>query len=362
MKILHYGLTNHLGGIETYLKKITLEMHSSEKMDFSFVIIGNNIPCFYEEFKELGCEFYFITPRKKNYLKNYLELKKIFKYGNFDICHFHLNSLSYLLPVKISKKFCSKVIIHSRNSNVKLGLVSRLLHSINYFAIPRKTTLLAVSDLAGKWMFGNKKFITINNGIDIQKYKFSSISREKIRLNLKIQNDVVITNVGAFRYQKNHEFILKIFKNLTEINSCYKLILVGDGALFENIKNKSKELNIDKNIIFLGNEKNVAEILSASDAFLFPSIFEGFPNALLEAHVSNLPSFYSDSITTDIDYSKLGTRISLTKSSIDWARIIDTTLNLKHKRDSFTNLDELRRFSVSNEIKILKDVYEGKLK
>jgi glycosyltransferase involved in cell wall biosynthesis len=362
MKILHYGLTDHLGGIETYLRKITLEMHAKEGLDFYFIIIGNKNPCFYEEFKELGCKFYFVTPRRENYLKNYFELKKIFKKEKFDVCHVHLNSLSYILPVKIASKYSGKVIIHSRNSNVKLGMLSRVLHNLNYFSIPNNAVLLAVSDLAGKWMFGNKKFKTVNNGIKIQKYKYNSKNRENLRLKLGIQDNIVLTNVGAFRYQKNHKFLLEVFKNLLEMNSSYKLLLVGNGVLLDSIKSQVEKLDIVKDVIFLGNRNDIADVLSASDAFIFPSFYEGFPNALLEAHVSNLPTFYSDSITNNIDYPKLSTRISLNKRAEEWARIIDSNLDLEHNRNCYTDNEELWKFSVENEINIIKKIYKGKLK
>ncbi|WP_321434315.1 glycosyltransferase [Trichococcus flocculiformis] len=359
MRILQYGLTNHVGGIETYLRKITTTLHNNNDLEFSFLIIGNEQPCFYEEFLKLGCKFYFITPRKQSYFKNYSELVSLLETEKFDVCHFHFNSLSYILPAKIASKYCDKIIIHSRNADVKLGIISNVLHKINYFLIPKNAYLVAVSDLAGKWMYGKKQFKVINNGIKLQSYKYNPISRKELREKYGMNDNIVVTNVGAFRYQKNHKFLLEIFRALMEINDHYKLVLVGDGSLLNVMKDYARKLNIEKNILFLGNMDNIADILSASDAFIFPSFYEGFPNALLEAHASNLNSFYSDTITKDIDFPKLGIRISLEKTAENWAIIIDEKMRNKNNRDNYNDHDELRKFSVENEIHILQKLYRG---
>lgn len=357
MKVLHYGLSNHLGGIETYLKKLTFELHNTNEIEFHFLIIGRDLPCYYHEFKKLGCKFHFITPRKNSLIKNYFELKKLFIQEKYDVCHVHLNSLSYTLPAKLAAKYSNKLIVHSRNSNVKLNFSSNLLHKINYYTLPKKSILLAVSDLAGKWMFKNKKFRVINNGIKIKKYLYNSQQRELIRQELNLENNIVFINVGAFRYQKNHVFLLKIFKELLMYNENYKLLLVGDGSLSNDLEHLATNLGIEKSVIFLKNRNDIPNVLSASDAFIFPSFYEGFPNALLEAHVSNLPTFYSDSITNNIDHSKLSNRISLNSTAKEWAEIIEYKMknNLidRNKHD-----DEIEMFSIDHEINIIKSIYK----
>ena len=89
MKILQYGLTNHLGGIETYLDKITCELHGRENIEFHFLIVGYEKPCFYDKLLNMGCKFYFVTPRKQNILKNNKKhLERLFL--NFKQPHFFL--------------------------------------------------------------------------------------------------------------------------------------------------------------------------------------------------------------------------------------------------------------------------------
>lgn len=63
-----------------------------DKFQFGFLIMGNEKPCFYEDFKEMGSKFYFVTPRSKNPFKNRKEIDELLKIKRFDIIHCHLNN------------------------------------------------------------------------------------------------------------------------------------------------------------------------------------------------------------------------------------------------------------------------------
>ncbi|MEI3598487.1 MULTISPECIES: glycosyltransferase [unclassified Oceanobacillus] len=357
VRILHFGLSSSLGGIETYLKKITTHINK-DKFQFDFLVMGNEKPCWHDEFLHMGSRFYKITKRSKNPLKSNKELKKLFEKEKFDIVHCHLNSLSNISPVLMALKYNNRVIVHSRNANTPRLHKNKLLHSINILRLPkRKIVMFAVSDKAGKWMFGNKSnYTVINNGIDVEDFKYNHQSRINMRQNLNIEDHFSIINVGALRYQKNHLFILEVFKDLLKFKPKSKLLLVGTGHLEQEIRDKAIDLGINEKILMLGNRNDISSLLSASDAFLFPSFYEGFPNALLEAQTSGLPALYSDTITREVIVNYNCQTYSLNKSSKDWA---EKLLLLENFDDRKKGAEQVERngFSVEEEIKKLEGLY-----
>lgn len=356
IRILHVGIDSHLGGIESYLKKITTNI-DREKFQFDFLTYEGTVPCYYKELKNMGCRFYFIHSRRKNPIKNIIDLNRLFKNNKFDIVHCHFNSLSYIAPCIIALKYNNKVIIHSRNAGCLKSLKTKILHKINYYRILKlNITRVAVSDLAGTWMFGKKKFLVLNNGVDIEKYKFSYSSRKKIRREMKIgENQEVIMHVGAFRKQKNHEFIIQVFREYNKLHSNSILLLVGEGELKTRILELTQKFNIEKNCIFMGNRKDINEILSAADKFIFPSLYEGFPNALLEAETSGLLCVVSDTITKQVLLQNIAYKLSLKAPIEEWVSKLEKE-KIKDRENCTKKIEE-NKLGVYDEIKRLEGLY-----
>lgn len=355
INILHVGIDSHLGGIETYLKKITTHINK-EKYQFDFLTYEGTEPCYYSELKEMGCNFYFIHSRKQNYFKNRKDLNKLFEDKKFDIVHCHLNSLSYITPCLIAIKHKCKVIIHSRNAGCIKSLKSKILHKINYYRVSKlNITRVAVSDLAGKWMFKKKKFLVLNNGLDVNKYRFSEEYRKEIRTEFRMNEETeIILHVGAFRKQKNHEFIVKIFKEYQSLHNNSVLVLVGDGELKQNIYNKIKEEKLLKNCIFVGQRNDIYKFLSAADKFIFPSFYEGFPNALIEAETAGLLCVVSDVITKQALINGIAYENSLNEPISSWVKLLEI-----NKIDDRYKCSEIikKKFDIEDEIKKIEDLY-----
>lgn len=357
IRILHVGIDSHLGGIETYLLKIATYI-DKEKYQFDFLAFKGTEPCFRKELEELGCLFFYIEQRRKNYIKYLNDIKRLFEKEHFDIVHCHLNSLSCIEPCKIALNKGLRVIIHSRNAGNIVSLKSRILHKINYFCLPKNEIYcVAVSDYAGKWMFGGKrKFIVLNNGLNVEKYKFNIESRNKIRKELKISdNQEVVIHIGAFRPQKNHEFLIEIFKDYLTVNPTAILLLVGAGPLKQEIYRKVIEFNIGENIKFLGQRNDIPQLLSASDKFLFPSYYEGFPNALLEAEASGLYCVVSDTITKQAMLSNLCFSISLNDSAIQWTKALGK--KYEWDRSEGALIVKNAKLDISGEMQRLESLY-----
>ena len=357
-RILHIGLdiATEKGGIETYILKIATYL-DREKYDFAFLMYDEVKPCFYEELTKMGYRFYNVTSRKKNPIKNRRDLIKLFQKERFDYVHCHLNALNYITPVTAALKCGTKVIVHSRNAGVMTKLHSKILHKINYYRLPKdRIQCVAVSDLAGKWMFGeNAKFTVLNNGLDTSIYQYSEKSRLEIRKELALNDREVILHTGAFRTQKNHEFLIDIFRAYLEINQQAILLLAGDGVLRPEIENKIREYEIDKSVKFLGIRNDVPKLLSAADKFLFPSFYEGFPNALLEAETAGLYCVAADTITKQVQIPGQCVYLSLSESAGTWAEVLGHK-PMENRKDA-SNLVEDLGFGVQEEMKRLYTIY-----
>ena len=77
------------------------------------------------------------------------------------------------------------------------------------------------------------------------------------------------------------------------------MLLVGEGSLFEEMKEKVKLLSLTEFVYFFGLRSDIERIYSAMDLFFLPSLFEGLPFVLIEAQCSGVNCLVSD---TAIDH------------------------------------------------------------
>ena len=110
-----------------------------------------------------------------------------------------------------------------------------------------------------------------------------------MRQQLELTDHIVIGHVGNFNYQKNHEFLIRIFKELSAKDERYILYLMGDGELRPHIEQMVEEYKLKHKVIFTGYVSNVADMLQAMDIMVLPSRFEGLPNVVVEWQIACLP-------------------------------------------------------------------------
>ncbi len=133
------------------------------------------------------------------------------------------------------------------------------------------------------------KFILAYNGVDLN--RFASIGDPAgARRELGIADDaVLIGHVGRFHMQKNHSVILTAFAQVRQEVDHAHLLLVGEGNLRPGIETLIGELGLSGSVTLAGRRTDVPRMLSAMDVFVFPSLYEGHPNALIEAMACGLP-------------------------------------------------------------------------
>jgi glycosyltransferase involved in cell wall biosynthesis len=138
----------------------------------------------------------------------------------------------------------------------------------------------------------NVKPIIIRNGINLKDYINQNVElRRECRQELEIsETDIIITALGQLRKAKGYFDLLNAITILKNKYSNIHYLIIGGGELYSKIQNKIKEYHLNKDFNLLGQKNNPEFYLNASDIYVLPSLWEGFPNALLEAMACGLPS------------------------------------------------------------------------
>lgn len=368
-RVLHFGISSNQGGIETYLLKISKSI-SKDKFSFSFIDSTGAAPAFQHELSDTGATFYKVTPRRKNYLKNKHDIAALFRDNDFDVLHFHVNTLSYIEPIFAALDNDVRVIIHSRNAGARGSKVTQVMHSINKYRVNRlkgDVKKIAVSRLAGEWLYGNKSdFEVYNNGVDLARFRFDAVARKNVRNEVGVgEEEHVLGCVAAFSPAKNQQFAVEILKFLNgrkELGGI-KLLFVGDGSLRPKVQDLVDSYHLNDHVKFLGKRSDIPELMSAMDVLLLPSFFEGFPNVVLEAQACGLPCLISDKITDEVVLDNgLVKQFPIDESFVPvWAeelkRCMQFPITLEHRFAACQRV-EAAGFSTESEIKKIEELYE----
>lgn len=244
---------------------------------------------------DMGARFYRIPPYQN--LPAFIKaLTRHFKKNQYTIVHAHLNTLN-VFPLcaawlaRIPARIC-----HNHSTAGKGERKNILKYMLRPFAKIFPTHYCACSVYAGKWMFGDKfydsgKVRLIRNAIDLKKFTFNQDIRDRVRLELGLTDNFVLGHVGRFCYQKNHEFLIRIFHQVYLQNPKARLLLVGDGELKEQVMEQVSKLGLEQAVLFLGVRNDVEKLMQAMDVFVLPSRYEGLGIVALEAQaVSSLDS------------------------------------------------------------------------
>ena len=316
INILQIGMTDNHGGIEEFIYSFTSNINS-EKIKFDFINMSNNKIVYEENISKYG-NIYKVCNEFKHPIKCYFSLKKIMEDNKYSVVHINKNSVSSLITLYAAKKANIPIrILHSHNTKSNGGFLVNCLHAINKNMVSKLCThFLACSHDAARWMFPNRivlnnKYQIINNAINIDKFMFDPKIRDRKRIELNLnENDYVIGHVGRF-VEQNHRFLLDVFNNYYKKNNNAKLVLVGVGPLMPEIVKFVKDNDIEKNVIFLNNRKDVNELYQAFDLFMFPSLYEGLGIVLIEAQATGLPCIASNALPKNSKITDLVEFVSL---------------------------------------------------
>lgn len=353
------------GGVESVVMNYYRHIDRS-KIQFDFICDedSTNIP--YDEINSLGGKVILIPPYQK-VIKYHNELKKVLKDGNYKIVHSHINTLSVFSLWAAKSAGVPIRIAHSHSTTNKKEKKKNLMKQVlKHFSKVFATDYMCCSELAGRWLFGDKEYdrgnvYLLNNAIDLDKFKYDENIRKEKRKELNISDDtLVIGHVGRFVEQKNHRFLIDIFNEVHKERENSILLLAGQGPLIDEIKEKVSGLGLNESVRFLGQRKDIDKLYQAFDVFLLPSLYEGLPVVGVEAQATGLLCILSDDMTSETKILATTRFISLNHSARKWSEILleqYSKFKRKNTEDEITN----NNFNIKKEKNKLENKYKKRV-
>ncbi len=308
------------GGAETFLMKVYRALPTDAyQLDFVVSVGGG---CYTEEVLARGGRIYQIPERTRDFPGSFRGILAVVKENRYDtVLKLGENALAVtdLLAARLGG--ARNLVLRSCNAPNGLPVSSRCLHSLLRPLLNRLATVkLAPSQLAADFMFGKAKDVTlVHNGVDLDVFRFDPQGRTGIREEFGLQNKLVVGHVGRFSPQKNHRYLLEVFREIHRCREDAVLLLVGTGKLETQLREYIAELGLEDCVIFAGLRFDIPALLSAMDVFVFPSFHEGMPNTVIEAQATGLPCVIADTITREADITGLVHYASLEESPEQWA-------------------------------------------
>lgn len=303
-----------------------------DRIQMDFLINREEKSDYESEIEHLGSHIYHMSPIYPGKFRRY---KKEFKqflltHKEYQVIYSHLEERS-CMAMRIAKKMGVPVrIVHAHSVPKHLNLKYPVRLFFKYRLKGTYTKKAACGRQSAEWLFGDINGVTIiKNAVDTKQFTFRQDVREKTRKSLKIkEKPIVVGHVGRFTYEKNHEFLLEIFKEVVKQRPDSRLLLVGGGKPKEEQKTKQKirekvrELHLTGNVIFLGVRKDIPELMQAMDILVMPSRSEGFPMTLVEAQSVGNRCLVSDRVPYDINITNEVQFLSLENEPVEWANKI----------------------------------------
>ena len=234
------------------------------------------------------------------FLKRIIKLKELKQTGRYDACISMSDSAS-IANILSGNKHC-KTIISVRVSLLASARLPQYKYVVNPLAklfYNLADTVVACSEELRKELveeFGIKssKVIAISNGYDFD--KINRLSLEELDDDTKnfVNDKKVIFNAGRLSIQKGQGHLIRAFKRVKEAVPNTVLVIAGEGEQEDYLKTLISDLGLNDSVRLVGHISNVYKYLKRADVFAFPSLFEGFPNALAEAICVGVPCIATD--------------------------------------------------------------------
>lgn len=336
-RVLHVVSALERGGAEMMIMDVYRRIDHGE-LQFDFVSHGLKEGEFEAEIRQLGGKVFRITSLGRAGPALYIKtLVSIMKDGQYDAVHVHTD---FQGGVVAFAAFLSKVKIRICHSHCtswnrrEYGMQALGLKALKGMIHMFANQYCACSGEAGRFLFGEnfRDLKIMNNTVDITSYQsLNEVDRQVERKKMGIPlEDLIIGHVGRFSESKNQSFILSLLQHLHHRGVKASAIFVGDGPLKQEIEIEAERLGVEKSVHFLGIQPDIPKWMYLFDVFVFPSLFEGFGIAALEAQCAGTPCIVSDRVPAAVDTGVgLVTYLGLEEPIENWADAIMDTASLQ---------------------------------
>ncbi len=316
--------------------------------------------------------------------------RELLRREQVDVVHSHLHFYSGYI-MKLAAECGTPVrVAHFRSTRAdRPPKARRTLHALMRLCIARyagessmrrwmdrhATHILGVSrsTLSATWgpdWQSDQRCRVVYDGIDAARYEGEFDDRE-VRREFGVPDDVpLFVHVGRFTEAKNHVRLVSIFREILRQRPDARLLLIGrtvagnaDDTILGRVRRRVAELGIGDRVVFTGERTDVPRLMRAADLLLFPSLWEGLGDVVLEACAAGTPALAADLPSVREMAERLSgvRRISPAESDESWARAAVETAGRRPSNsqrraalDSFVTSE----FTVEHCIKTLRQVWQ----
>ena len=360
-RILIITNTIDAGGAETFLMKVFRTIDRS-RFVFDFLINKKNSTFYLDEIHALGGRVYYGESKSRNPIRSFLCINKLVKQNDYKtVFCIAVHPIGFIDLLAAKMGGANKLLIRSTNSNAG-GSISNFLAELSRpFVRMLADAMFAPSKEAACWLFGknaveNNRVVILHNGVDTSLFTFSESRRKDAREKLGVENaTLVIGHIGRFNRQKNHTKLIDVFCSIKSMNGNSKLVLVGEGELIDEVRHYVYEKHLTHDVLFLGIRKDISDLLCAFDVMVFPSLYEGMPNTIIEAQATDLPCVISDTISPDVAITNRVKQLPLSSNDEIWAEYVIRS-HSSQRMDKSSDIDKAG-YSIQSTTKLLSNYF-----
>lgn len=365
--VVHFIHGLNMGGAETLVKnyallldkskfKVTVLCYTHEESPYEELLRRNNIEVIYvcdsmPLYKRKG-----IIAKIVNHYQRYWLIRQELRKLDPDIVHFHLTVSDFIRfahPKKSVRLFYTQHFDTSRWKKDYPNDIKNLKWLMKHYSVQPIALNKAMKASMDRILQTDRTRI-LNNGVDMSEFQ-KPLDRNAKRNALNVPQDAfVIAHVGRFDPIKNHEFLVKVFQQVKKKKPEAFLLMVGRGETEEKVRNQLEGAGLADSYRILHDRTDVAEILQACDAAVFPSFSEGLGIAVIEIQAAGLCCVASTGVPKDACISNRIRFLSLEESAEVWT---DTLLKMVASKNPI-QYDGLEEWDIRQNVGQLEKMYE----
>lgn len=354
MRVLHVINNLGMGGAESLLVSMVPLLQEDLQVDV-LLLDGSDTP--------------FVRRLKRNDRVNIITLSKGSVYNpihifrliwiirKYDLVHVHLFPAMYFVAIAKFLSFSNIKLVFTEHSTGNRRLKSWFFRIIDRIIYLKYSKIVCITPEVKKMLISlgihHSKLCVIYNGIETD--QFISAKEYDRRILGYEQEDIILIMVAGFRREKDHSVVVK---SLSRLAHRYKLLLVGDGYLKEQVLMEVMNLGLENRVKFVGIRNDVDRLLKTCDIGVLSSHWEGFGIAAVEAMAAGLPVVASN-VPGLSDVVKGGGILFEKGDVIDLASKI---VSLEDK-DYYSNIqkrciEKAKKYDLHNTVNHLFDLYK----
>ncbi len=334
LRVLHVLGSLVRGGVESWLMHVVRRL-DRQRVQCDFAVHSSIQGLYDEEVKALGSQV--IQCGSPHALRTYIPalLGVLRQHGPYDVVHSHVLHFSGVVLAVARAAGVPGRIAHShsdtRPAELGAGAPRRAYLALATALVNHTATdILACSGEAAIGLLGTRglsdpRVTVLPYGIDLTPFQQVANGAELRRAHGIPPGVPVFGHVGRMAPEKNHRYVLDVARATLALVPEARFVLIGDGPLKGETVARTADLGLSGSIVFPDPSTDVPSWLTGVfDAFVFPSLFEGVPIALIEAQAAGLPCVVSlEAITPAVDViPSLLYRLSLDDGAHAWARVL----------------------------------------